>query len=62
MGDSMGQMEDFYLGQAATGSMETMAAWRGVDAVTRERMLARRRYRWIRCFSENRSGEEVEAP
>ena len=68
MGDSMGQMEDFYLGQAATGSMETIGGLRAeLDAVTRERMLAAADGIALDTvyFLENRSdreNEEVEAP
>ena len=40
MGDSMGQMEDFYLGQAVTGSTDTIESLAAdLEAVTRERML-----------------------
>ena len=41
IGDSMWQQEDFYLGQAATGSTETVESLSAaVEAVTRERMIA----------------------
>ena len=41
MGDSLGQMEDFYLGQAVTGSTDTIEGLSAeIDSVTRERMLA----------------------
>lgn len=40
MGDSLGQMEDFYLGQAACGMNDTIDGLREeLEAVTRERML-----------------------
>ena len=41
MGDSLGQMEDFYLGRAATGSEDTIEGLAAdLESVTRERMLA----------------------
>lgn len=41
MGDSLGQMEDFYLGQAATGTTDTIESLSSeMEKVTRERMLA----------------------
>ena len=41
MGDSLGQMEDFYLGQAATGTADTIESLSSeMEKVTRERMLA----------------------
>lgn len=41
MGDSLGQMEDFYLGRAATGSGDTIEGLAAdLESVTRERMLA----------------------
>ena len=40
MGDSMSQLEDFYLGQAVTGTTDTVESLAAdLDAVTRERML-----------------------
>ena len=40
MGDSLGQMEEFYLGQAATGTLETIEQLeKELAAVTRDRML-----------------------
>ena len=40
MEDSLGQMEDFYLGQAVSGTGETVESLkRALDRVTRERML-----------------------
>lgn len=41
MGDSMGQMEDFYLGQAASGTQDTLESLAGeLETVTMDRMLA----------------------
>ena len=41
MGDSMGQMEDFYLGQSASGTGDTIESLSAdLEAVTLERMLA----------------------
>ena len=41
MGDSMGQMEDFYLGQAASGTGDTIESLsEALEGVTLERMLA----------------------
>lgn len=40
MGDSLSQLEDFYLGQAVTGTTDTVESLAvDLDAVTRERML-----------------------
>ena len=41
MGDSLGQMEDFYLGQAVSGLSDTIESLSAdLDAVTKERMMA----------------------
>ena len=64
MGDSLGQLEEYYLGQAATGRMETVEELaREVDAVTRERMLDAAAGIALDTvfFLKNRSGEEVAA-
>ena len=65
MGDSLGQMEDFYLGQAATGTAETIESLSAeLDAVTRERMLAAAGGIALDTvyFLKNQESGEVEAP